>query len=87
MKSQRDNYLDTRLDAVLNLLSQPHPKPKKNEIFSRLTKVMMRIHHAKELRMIENAKAGRDDGEDDVVAELDAAEDILLTLGAMPPIM
>jgi hypothetical protein len=38
------------------------------------------------LRRAENVAAGRIEDDDDIVGELDAAEDILTDLGASPPV-
>jgi hypothetical protein len=75
----------TPLQAKLDVL-KPVLKLTKRETAASMTKAVKRISNARRLRRTENVSAGRLDADDDIVTELDAAEDILVALGAFPAV-
>ena len=76
----------TPLQARLDRVSRPKQRSTKRETIARMSTALARIYNARDLRRAENVAAGRIDDDDDIVGELDAAEDILTDLGASPPV-
>ena len=76
----------TPLQAKLDRVSRPKERLTKRETVARMSKALAHIYKARVLRRAENVAAGRIEDDDDIVGELDAAEDILTDLGASPPV-
>jgi hypothetical protein len=73
--------LRNKLDLIANA---PKGRLTKNDVVRRLSKILERVNDAMFLRQVENARAGRDEAEDDLFAALDMAETELFHLGALP---
>jgi hypothetical protein len=77
----------TPLDAKLYAITyQSKPKGKRERAIA-LDLVLQRVSEAMRMRRRENVQRGRSDNEDDLLEALDAAENKLLALGALPKLL
>jgi hypothetical protein len=84
MSEDPDKPFKTELDQKLHILmNQPIPKGKR-ERYLALNKVIERVCYAKLMRELENERDGKSDDDDEMIEALDAAENKLVALGAIP---